>query len=85
MEIVPRTKEGILGYLSCGSVKGEGPKVAEAIYKEFGLNYAGQSWKNNPQELLKVKGISQKKLKGIVESYGKNKGVPGTHDIPGTL
>ena len=33
MEIVPRTKEGILGYLSCGSVKGVGPKVAEDIYK----------------------------------------------------
>ena len=72
MEIVPRTKEGILGYLSCGSVKGVGPKVAEAIYKEFGLNTL-EIMEEHPQELLKVKGISQKKLKGIVESYGKNK------------
>ena len=73
MEIVPRTKEGILGYLSCGSVKGVGPKVAEAIYKEFGLNTL-EIMEEHPQELLKVKGISRKK-----------QGVPGTHDIPGTL
>ena len=72
MEIVPRTKEGILGYLSCGSVKGVGAKVAEAIYKEFGLNTL-EIMEEHPQELLKVKGISKKKLKGIVESYGKNK------------
>ena len=72
MEIVPRTKEGILGYLSCGSVKGVGPRVAEAIFKEFGLNTL-EIMEEHPQELLKVKGISQKKLKGIVESYGKNK------------
>ena len=72
MEIVPRTKEGILGYLSCGSVKGVGPKVAEAIYKEFGLNTL-EIMEEHPQELLKVKGISQKRLKGIVESYGKNR------------
>ncbi len=80
----PRTKEGILGYLSCGSVKGVGPKVAEAIYKEFGLNTL-EIMEEHPQELLKVRGISQKKLKGIVESYGKNKVFPGTHDIPGAL
>ena len=63
---------GILGYLSCGSVKGVGAKVAEAIYKEFGLNTL-EIMEEHPQELLKVKGISKKKLKGIVESYGKNK------------
>ena len=27
MEVVPRTKEGILGYLSSGAVKGIGPKI----------------------------------------------------------
>lgn len=72
MEIVPRTREGILGYLSCGCVKGVGPKVAEAIYHEFGLKTL-EIMEEHPQELLKVKGISQKKLKAIVESYGKNK------------
>ena len=34
MEVVPRTKEGILGYLSSGAIKGIGPKMAEKI-----LNY----------------------------------------------
>ena len=28
LEVVPRTREGILGYLSCGSLKGIGPKTA---------------------------------------------------------
>ena len=30
-KVVPRTREGILGYLSCGSLKGIGPKTAERI------------------------------------------------------
>lgn len=38
LEVVPRTREGILGYLSCGSVKGVGPKMAERIVDQFGLN-----------------------------------------------
>lgn len=37
MEIVPRTKKGIIGYLSSGAVKGIGLKTAEAIYQQFGL------------------------------------------------
>ena len=52
--------------------KGVGPRVAEAIFKEFGLNTL-EIMEEHPQELLKVKGISQKRLKGIVESYGKNR------------
>ena len=35
MEVVPRTKEGILGYLSSGAVKGIGPKMAAFISMEF--------------------------------------------------
>src|SRR5699024_10301299 len=72
MEIVPRTKEEILVYLSCGSIKGVGPKVTEATYKEFDLITLEIMDEHN-QEQLKVKEISKKKLKGIVESYGKNK------------
>ena len=72
MEVVPRTREGILGYLSCGAVKGVGPKMAEAIYQEFGLRTL-EVMENHPDELMKIRGISKKKLEGIIESFGKNK------------
>ena len=71
MEVVPRTKEGILGYLSSGAVKGIGPKMADTIFRKFGLQTL-EIMENNPQELLKIRGISEKKLAAIVESYGKN-------------
>ena len=73
MEVVPRTKEGILGYLSSGAIKGIGPKMADTIFRKFGLQTL-EIMENNPQELLKIRGISEKKLAAIVESYGKNQG-----------
>lgn len=72
LEVVPRTREGILGYLSCGSLKGIGPKTAERIVNRFGLNTL-EVMEKYPQELLKIQGISQKKLDRIVDSFGKNK------------
>lgn len=72
MEVVPRTKEGILGYLSSGAIKGIGPKMAESIYQRFGLQTL-EVMENNPQELLHIRGISEKKLEGIIEAYGKNR------------
>lgn len=72
LEVVPRTREGILGYLSCGSLKGIGPKTAERIVDRFGLD-ALEVMEKYPQELLKIQGISQKKLDRIVDSFGKNK------------
>ena len=53
MEVVPRTKEGILGYLSCGSLKGIGPKTAERIVNRFGLDTL-EVMEKYPQELLKI-------------------------------
>lgn len=72
LEVVPRTREGILGYLSCGSLKGIGPKTAERIVNRFGLDTL-EVMEKYPQELLKIQGISQKKLDRIVNSFGKNK------------
>ena len=71
LEVVPRTREGILGYLSSGAIKGIGPKMADTIFRKFGLQTL-EIMENNPQELLKIRGISEKKLAAIVESYGKN-------------
>lgn len=72
LEVVPRTREGILGYLSCGSLKGIGPKTAERIVNRFGLDTL-EVMEKYPQKLLKIQGISQKKLDRIVDSFGKNK------------
>lgn len=72
MEVVPRTREGIVGYLSSGAVKGVGPKTAEAIYLEFGLQTL-EIMEKEPDRLLKIKGISERKLKDMIESFGKNK------------
>ncbi|EOS38327.1 RecD/TraA family helicase [Lachnospiraceae bacterium M18-1] len=72
LEIVPRTKAGIIGYLSSGAIRGVRQKMAEAIYQKFGLETL-EVIENSPEKLLSIKGISEQKLKAIVESYGQNK------------
>lgn len=72
MEIVPRTKEGIIGYLSCGAIKGVKLKTAEAIYQKFGLQTL-EVMEHTPEKLLEIRGISEKKLEGIKESFGQNR------------
>lgn len=71
MEMVPRTKEGIIGYLSSGAIKGIGEKMAQAIFYQFGMDTL-EIIERAPQKLLAIRGISQKKLDEIVTSYQKN-------------
>lgn len=71
MEIVPRTKEGIIGYLSSGAIKGVKQRTAEAIFQQFGLE-ALEVIEHSPEKLLCIRGISERKLRDIVESYGQN-------------
>lgn len=70
MEVVPRTKEGILGYLSSGAVKGIGPKMADTIFRKFGLQTL-EIMENNPQETYCGKEIKTKVLKGVDLSISK--------------
>lgn len=72
MEIVPRTREGIVGYLSSGAIKGIREKTAEAIYQKFGLQTL-EVIEQTPERLLCIRGISERKLEDIKESFGKNK------------
>lgn len=67
-ELVPQTKEGIIGYLSSGLIKGIGPKTAAAIYKAFGLQTM-EVLENRPSELLNIRGISPQKLETIQASF----------------
>lgn len=70
-EILPQTKEGIMGYFSSGMVKGIGPKTAKLIVDRFGTR-TFDVLDNYPDSLLEIKGITQKKLDTILLSYRGN-------------
>lgn len=72
LEIVPRTKAGIVGYLSSGAIKGIREKTAEAIYREFGLDTL-EVMEKTPEKLLRIRGISERKLKEIEKAFGQNR------------
>jgi len=67
-EVVPRDQAGILAYLSSGIIKGIGPETAKAIVARFG-DKTMEVLEKEPDKLLSVKGIAQKKLKAIIKSY----------------
>lgn len=72
MEVVPRTRDGIVGYLSSGAIPGIGVKTAETIFSYFGLETL-EVIENTPNRLLEIRGISEKKLCEIKDAYGKNR------------
>lgn len=67
-----KDKEHIVMYLSCGIIKGIGKKTAELIYEAYHEDCLDILDKN-PDELLKIKGISHKKLEKIKKSYIENR------------
>lgn len=72
-EVLIPSKEGIIAYLSSGKIKGIGPKVAERIYRAFGLRTLDVLDKE-PERLLSIPGIGEDKLKKICDSYLENRG-----------
>ena len=73
-EEMPSSKDGIIAYLSSGLIKGVGRSIAERIYSFFG-DKTFEVLDNNPEELLKVKGISKRKLSKIVDAVKDSKSV----------
>lgn len=71
-EVVPPTKTGIISYLSSGQITGIGPGLAEKIYNQFG-DQTLLMLDSNPERLKEVKGVGEKKLMKIVDSYTKNR------------
>lgn len=67
-EIRPQTEEGIRSYLSSGMIRGIGPKMAEQIVGRFGIR-TFEILDYYPDSLLEIKGITPKKLEGILTSY----------------
>ncbi len=72
-EKVEENKTGIINYLTCGLIKGLGFKTANLIYNQFG-NDTLKVMDTDPQRLLEVPGIKQKKLEQIVTSYTAYRG-----------
>ncbi len=62
----PSTLIGIQKYLSSGLIKGIGPKFAEKIIAKFGLETL-EIIEKNPQQLLQIEGLGQKKLDHITQ------------------
>lgn len=72
-EVISHTKEGIIGYLSSGQIKGVGPRIAEKIYDAFGQNTL-DVLDHEPEKLMAIRGISKKRLEKIRDSYLASRG-----------
>ena len=72
-EVITPTKEGIIAYLASGQIRGIGKKTAERIFDTFGMETL-RVLDQEPKKLLTVKGISEKKLRKIIDSYLANRG-----------
>ena len=72
-EVISHTKEGIIGYLASGQIKGVGRKIAELIYDTFGQDTL-EILDREPEKLMSVRGISKKRLQKICDSYVATRG-----------
>lgn len=73
-EIIPRTTEGVRGYLASGLITGIGEKIAADIVDRYGIN-ALDILEQCPEQLLEVKGITEDKLEKIKESYTQSRAI----------
>lgn len=71
-ELLEQDKDAVLNYLSSGAIKGIGAKLANKIYEEFGENTLAILDKD-PNQILKIKGISENKLEKIIKSYSETR------------
>lgn len=67
----PTTEEGIKAYLSSNLIKGIGPVTAENIVEKFGKK-TFYVLDHTPEQLLKVRGITESKLQEILDGYKKS-------------
>lgn len=71
-KIFPEKTKDIVDYLSTGTIKGIGPKLAESIVDEFKEETLDIMY-NEPEKLAKIKGISENKAKEIGEEFRNKK------------
>ena len=72
VEHITGTKQDIINFLSCGIIKGIGPKKAELIWQKFG-NRSLEILEEKPEAFLAISGISKGVLEKIKASYAENK------------
>lgn len=72
--ILPKSRDGIIAYLSSDLVKGIGPATARKIVDEFGTE-TFRILDHQPEKLLEIKGISENRLKEILLSYQNSTGL----------
>ena len=73
-EIIPPTTEGIKAYLASGLIKGIGPKIAEDIVNQFGMDTLTVI-EQTPDRLLEIRGITENGLEAIKNSYTESRAV----------
>ena len=73
---LPKEVDGILQYLSAGTVKGVGPVTALKIVNKFGLD-SFDVIENHPEWLSDISGITMKKAASISESFRQQTGIRG--------
>ena len=71
-EIIPPSIDGIIGYLSSGLISGVSEITAKKITDKFGMDSLSII-ENEPERLAEIKGLSDKKIEKIVNSYSQNK------------
>lgn len=72
--LVPTSEDGILAYLSNGSIAGIGPTFAKKIVAMFG-SATLEVIDNTPDRLLAIKGFGKSRLQKVIDSAGGNKQV----------
>ncbi|MFP4136666.1 MAG: ATP-dependent RecD-like DNA helicase [Candidatus Acetothermia bacterium] len=82
----PTTEKGVKKYLASGLIKGIGDKYAERIVDRYGEDTL-EVIEENPEHLLEIDGIGEKKLEKIEESWEKQRKIKDvmvslkSHDI----
>lgn len=71
-ETIPTGETGIKEFLASGTIKGIGPKTAEAIVRKFGEDTMDVI-EHEPDRLTEVDGIGKKKAVQIAESYSSHR------------
>jgi len=74
MPVVPSSKEGLIRYLSSEMFKGIGKKTAQRIVDKFG-NETFKIIDNSPELLSKIKGVSIKQQKSLLNSWEVQRGL----------
>ncbi|MBN1522823.1 MAG: ATP-dependent RecD-like DNA helicase, partial [Candidatus Aureabacteria bacterium] len=72
--VYPGTEKGLIHFLSSGFIPGIGPTYAERIVKKFGMKTI-DILSHEPDQLLEVSGIGEKRIKEIKESWEKHRAI----------